>query len=365
MDYNVISSDSHVVEPHDLWQNRVAKQYKDRAPKLLREKDTDRLVCDQAEMAPVGLLAGCARSDEEVRHDGRWEEDVFRGGYDPKVRLDDIARDGVDGEVLYPTLGLHLYPLEDVDFRWELFRAYNDWLAEDFCGAYPERFKGIAMLNHEELDLSIAELQRAKEIGLVGVMVPLYPGAIDYNDPKMDPLWAAAVEHSMPVHFHAATSRDKSKAWNKDAMGNLPDAPIKTAHIQQVILAMIYGGVFDRFPELTIVSAENDAGWAGSMLEKADYNFHRNKLRLAAIQCTNTPSHYFRQNVKLTFMRDLTAVAARKVIGIETLMWGSDFPHHVSTWPNSQKVLSEHFDDIPKGERDRIVRDNCAELYGF
>src|SRR5215213_4400679 len=116
MEYNVISSDSHVVEPHDLWQKRVEAKYKDRAPKLVREADTDRLVCAEAAMAPVGLLAGCARADDDVRYNGRWEEDVFVGGYDPKARLEDIKRDGVDAEVLYPTLALHMYPIEDREF---------------------------------------------------------------------------------------------------------------------------------------------------------------------------------------------------------------------------------------------------------
>src|ERR1700712_3945091 len=249
IDYNIISSDSHVVEPHDLWQKRIESQYKDRAPKLIRDTDTDRLVCDQASMPPVGLLAGCARSDDEVRFDGRWEEDVFPGGYDPKIRLDDIARDGIDAEVFYPTLGLHLYPIEDKDFQWALFRAYNSWLAEDFCAPYPDRFKGIAMLNHEDVELSIAEMTRAKEMGLVGVMVPLYPLALDYADPALEPLWAASAEMQMPVSFHAATTRDKSKAWNKS---KALDQPLKTAHVQQVILSMIYAGVFDRHPDLMI-----------------------------------------------------------------------------------------------------------------
>jgi predicted TIM-barrel fold metal-dependent hydrolase len=363
MEYNIISSDSHVVEPHDLWQNRIEKQYKDRAPKLLREADTDRLVCDQAGMPPVGLLAGCARGDDEVRFDGRWEEDVMPGGYDSTARLDEIARDGVDAEVLYPTLGLHMYPIEDRDFQWALFRAYNSWLAEDFCGAHPERYKGIAMLNHEDVDLSIAELKRSKEMGLVGVMVPLYPLALDYADPALEPLWAAAADHEMPVSFHAATSRDKSKAWNKS---RALDQPLKTAHVQQVILSMIYAGVFDRHPDLMIVSAENEAGWAGHMCERADYSYHRNRNYPSDdIHCKNEPSTYFRQNFRLTFMRDQTAAHARTVIGVETLMWGSDVPHHVSTWPNSQKVLSEHFDDIPAAERNAIVRENVRQLYHF
>ena len=81
--------------------------------------------------------------------------------------------------------------------------------------------------------------------------------------------------------------------------------------------------------------------------------------------CVNPPSSYFRENVRLTFMRDRTCVLAHELIGEKVLMWGNDLPHHVSTWPNSKKVLDEHFFDQPSALRDRIVRDNCAELYGF
>jgi uncharacterized protein len=367
VDYQTVSADSHVIEPHDLWQRLIEPRFRDRAPRLVRDDDTDRLVCDQAELPPVGLLAGCARGDDDVRWEGRWEEDVFVGGYDPKVRLDDLARDGVDAEVLYPTIGMQMYPVADTDFQWALFRAYNTWLGEEFCGAYPERYKGIAMLNHEDVDAAVKELIRAKDLGLSGVMVPLFAGESNpYHDPRFDPLWAAAVDHQMPVSLHAATTRDRSKAWNT---GTATDAVTRIVQIQRVILDMIFAGLFDRFPALMVISAENDAGWAGSVLERADYWWHRNgkvaHKRTGTELCTRLPSEYFKRNIRLTFMRDHTAVLARDVIGVETLMWGNDFPHHVSTWPRSKEVLAEHFDAEPDEVRRQVVCDNVRQLYQF
>jgi predicted TIM-barrel fold metal-dependent hydrolase len=363
--FKVISADSHVIEPHDLWRERVEARFRDRAPRLAREATTDVLLCDDANLPPVGLLAGCARHDDEVRRDGRWDEDVFVGGYDPHVRIGDLERDGVDAEVLYPTIAMQLYPILDHDFQWALFRAYNDWLAEEFCAAYPDRFKGIAMINHEDIDVAIAELQRAKERGLIGVMAPLYAGEENpYHDTRFDPLWAAAVEAGMPIHLHAATTRDRSKAWDK---GTPTDSVLSCTMVQRVLLDCILSGMFDRFPELMFISAENDAGWAGAMLERADFWWRRSR-RIGAPHaevCVEPPSHYWRQNVRVTFMRDRTAILAAEVIGAETLMWGNDFPHHVSTWPNSKKILDEHFYDQPAELRDRVVRANAAELYGF
>jgi predicted TIM-barrel fold metal-dependent hydrolase len=364
--YDVISADSHVIEPHDLWQRGVEQRFRARAPRLVSDPDTDRLACDQADLPPVGLLAGCARGDDEVRVEGRWDEDVFVGGYDPKLRLADLERDGVDAEILYPTIAMQLYPIEDPEFQGALFRAYNTWLAEEFCAAYPERFKGIAMLNPEDVPGSLAEIERAARLGLSGVMVPLYLGENhDYAEARFDRLWAAAVDHQLPVNLHSATTRDRSKAWNK---GTPTDAILQPVQVQQALLDMVLKGLFDRFPQLMVVSAESDVGWAGNIIERADFWWQRNRdimedAEWAAIE--HPPSHYFRKNIRVTFMRDRTGVLARDVIGLETMMWGNDFPHHVSTWPHSRKVLDEHFSDTPPHVRDRIVRDNVRELYRF
>src|SRR5438477_3399246 len=355
------------MEPHDLWQKRVASQYRDKAPRLRRDEDSDRIVIGDQPLLAVGMLAGCARADDEVQFEGRWEADVFRGGYDPQVRLKDLDLDSVDAEVLFPTIGMLLYPIADSELQWELFRAYNSWLAEEFCASCPERLKGIALINHEDLDVALAEIRRAKELGLVGIMLPLYPGEQNaFHDRRFDPLWATVVECGMPVNLHTATTRDPDADWQR---GTPTDNVLNTFQVQHVILDMIFSGLFDRCPELKIVSAENDIGWASSMLERADYYFVRNRnIRLmedGEIACAQQPSIYFHENVRATFMRDRGGVLAREVIGTNTMMWGSDFPHHVSTWPNSKKVLEEHFHDIPPGVRERIVCGNVRELYGL
>ncbi len=162
--YQTISADSHVVEPHDLWSERVESRFRDRSPRLVKQATTDVLECDETSLPNVGLLAGCYRGDSEQGRDGRWDKDVPQAGYDPKVRLTELDRDGIDAEVLFPTLGMPLYPIEDLDFKWALFRAYNDWLSEVFCKPYPAKFFGIAMLTNEDVDLAVAELRRRRNL---------------------------------------------------------------------------------------------------------------------------------------------------------------------------------------------------------
>ena len=357
---DVFSADSHVIEPHDLWQIYTVEAYRDRAPRLIHEETTDRLVCDQARLPPIGLLAGCMRSDDEVRAKGRWDEDVPDVGWDPQVRLEALRTDGVTGEVLYPTIAMQMYPIRDVEFQWALFEAYNTWVGE-FVSQVPDTFVGIGLLSPVDLERAAKEIKRCRAMGLRGMMIPVVNGEDNpYQDPSFDPLWAAAVEHSMPMNLHAATTRDPEKAWDQ---GTSTRSVLQTVDIQEVVLDLIFGGVFDRFPDLMIVSAENDVGWAGNLLERADYWFQRHSRLLKDMRCQHEPSHYWHNNFRVTFMRDRTGVAARDVIGTETMMWGNDFPHHVSTWPNSQAVIAEHFVDAPDEVRRAIVSGNVRRLY--
>jgi uncharacterized protein len=365
LEYPVISSDSHVLEPHDLWQRYASKQYADRVPRLVHEETTDRIVCEGAALVPVGLLAGCMRSDEEVRVEGRWDEDVPRSGYDPEARIADMERDGVAAEVVFPTVAMHFYPIEDAAFQGELFRAYNTWVA-DFCKAQPARLKGIGMLNHEDVDAAVAELTRCKEMGLSGVMVPLFTAEeTPLHDRRFDRLWQAAQDMQMPVNLHSNTMRRRANAWTE---GTGVDRLVNRIHqIQHVILDLIVYGTFDRFPGLMVVSAENDAGWAAHMLERVDFQWRRNRNFLASAEtaCKRMPSSYYHSNVRATFMRDRAALLARDIIGPETLMWGSDFPHHVSTWPNSHAEIDAQFRDVDAAVRDQVVYGNVRALYGF
>lgn len=363
--YPVISSDSHVLEPHDLWQSYMPREYAGRAPRLVHEETTDRIVCEGAAQVPVGLLAGCFRADEEVRVEGRWDEDVPRSGYDPDARIADMERDGVLAEVVFPTVAMHFYPIEDAGFQWELFKAYNTWVA-DFCKARPGRLKGIGMLNHEDVAAAVAELRRCYEMGLAGVMVPLFTAEeTPLHDRRFDPLWQAAQELRMPVNLHSNTTRRRANAWTE---GTGVDRLVnRIRQIQHVILDMIVFGSFDRFPGLVLVSAENDAGWAAHMLERVDFQWRRNRNFLAAaeVACKETPSSYYHRNVRATFMRDRAALMSLDIIGAETLMWGSDFPHHVSTWPNSHAEIDAQFANLDTAVRDQIVYGNVRTLYGF
>jgi uncharacterized protein len=360
----VISADSHVIEPPDVWSSRLTGRFREAAPKLVSDETTDRIVCAGMNMEfPVGLAAGVMRKDDEVRAEGRWDEDVPLSAYDPDARITAMERDGVVGEVLYPTLGSSMFGIHDHDLLWAFLGAFNSWFGE-FCSAYPNRLKGIGMLVLDDGygDVAAEELKECREQGLSGVMIPL-----DANDAdrllqsEFDRFWATAQDLDIPIHFHSSSNR-RGKLISSN---NVVDFVLEPAVMQRMLCGLIFGGLFDRYPRLQIVSAENDASWIGDICERSDYVHRRYRnLRAEQLKSTRPPSEIIINNWSFTFTRDFTAPAVSEVAGVR-LMWGSDFPHNVSTWPNSREFLESQL----KGRSPEVVQSstytNAANLYDF
>jgi uncharacterized protein len=358
--FSVISADSHFTEPQDLWERHLEPAYRSRAPHVEHQPDTDVFVCDTGEMFPVGMIHGVRYKGGDVSVQGRYA-DVPPSGWDRSARLEAMKQDGISAEVLYPTIAMRFYTIEDTPFAAACIRAYNTWAAE-FCSADPEHFRGIGMVQLDDVEAACAEVRRCKEMGLAGIMIAVHPdGAEPYHDERYLPFWATAEALGLPVSLHTATER-RVRAQLSPAHFFL-----HYALVQPVLIGMIYSGLFDRFPKLQVVSVENDAGWAAHTIERMDYVDVTARFRNLNSTHLNkeAPSHYWRNNISFTFMRDRTAVQNRHAIGLDRLMWSSDFPHGDSTWPDSQKVIDDIFAGVPDDERRMILRDNAARLYGF
>src|SRR5215469_4446748 len=182
----VLSSDSHVFEPPDLWQTRIDRAFRDRAPRIERIDGGDYVVVEANQiLSGIGLISNAGarfEAPETISPQGRFE-DVQRGGYDPEQHLKDMALDGVAGEVLYPSQGLFYFKVAGTPLMSAIFRAYNDWLAE-FCRTDPARLKGIAMINPDDVEDGLRELERAARLALAGAMITEYPAeARCYDQP--------------------------------------------------------------------------------------------------------------------------------------------------------------------------------------
>jgi predicted TIM-barrel fold metal-dependent hydrolase len=362
----VISADSHVLEPHDLWTRRLAQgSFADRAPKMVEDAEHGHLfVIDGVRPFPVGLAGAAGRPSSELRASGTRVEELRSGGWDPATRLQDMDTDGIDAEVLYPSVGMALAQSTDAGYQLACVRAYNDWLVE-YCEAGEGRLVGLAMVPTIDVDDGVAEIERAHRAGLRGAMVPGVAAEGHYADTRFDPLWAAFAERGWPVSFHILTG----------GMGGDPTlgsgialmTVMSVVHqVQQTLSLLIFGGVFDRHPGLRVVSAEHDGGWVAHYAYRLDqmYERHHSWLGRRAAAIRRQPSEYLRTNVWYTFQKDPVAVETRHRVGVGQLMWASDYPHSDSTWPHSRKVIERDFAGVPADELDAIVRGNAAALYG-
>ncbi len=370
-EYRIISADDHVFEPADLWTTRLEPKYRDRAPHIARLEDgSDWWILDGDKFSPMsaGSQTGVRIDDpEQLKFDDVYEN-VRPGGYDPAERLKDMDTDGVDVSIIYPTTaGTRMFQcVADVDFLTALHKSYNDWLAQ-YCSAYPRRLKGIALLNVDDIESALKEMERCAKLGFIGGLITVYPAENrSYDSPEYEPVWAAAQELEMPLSLHLGTNRP---AHGQD-FGLLDKMTAATQcnpdhWVRMSIAHMIFSGVFERFPNLLVGSVEHELSWAPHFLDRLDYTYQQRARRDIWYRFKEAmlPSQYFHRNVFMGFQEDALGIRFRDVIGVDQLQWGSDYPHHESTWPYSRKILGEILADCTEEEKAKIVGGNAARVY--
>src|SRR5215813_1411486 len=284
----VISADSHFVEPPTMWAERIDKKFGDRAPHTVRGaqgKEGEFFVCENISPVPV---AGFFAAPASV--------------WDPAARIKDQDRDGVSAEVIYTSMGMPLYGLDDTELRVACFRGYNDWAVE-YCSHDPKRLLPLGLITLEDIGMGVQELQRIAKKGMRGAMIwAEAPGERPYSHPDYDPFWAAAQDLNMPLSLHILTGR---RGTGVDFFKGDLALQVATLHheIERSLAVFVLGGVLERFPKLTIVSAENDVAWMAYFMWRMDFA----KGRIGALSPTKLslkPSEYIQRQVYATFINE-------------------------------------------------------------
>jgi predicted TIM-barrel fold metal-dependent hydrolase len=366
----ILSSDSHVFEPPDLWTTRIDAAFRDRAPRMQRMHRVDQLVVeDQQVIAGIGLISNAGarfEAPETISSQGRFE-DVHQGGYDPAQHLRDMRLDGVVGEVLYPSQGLFYFKVADTQLMSAIFRAYNDWLTE-FCRTDPERLKGIAMINLDDIQDGIKELERTAKMGFAGAMITEYPPEDRrYDQAEYEPFWAAAQALDMPLSLHTATRRQgKIRGAGERTLRDASSRATKVFYPATSMCDMIFAGVFERYPNLKLAIVEFELAWVPHLLSSMDYTYReRHEEAFYRFKDGCRPSDFFHRNVFLSFQEDAIGIRLRDIIGVDNMMWGSDYPHSESTFPQSRQILAQILAGVPEDDCAKIVGGNTARLYHF
>jgi predicted TIM-barrel fold metal-dependent hydrolase len=361
----MLSSDSHVMEPPDLWK-ATPRRFADVAPRVEFGDDADWWIIDGQRMFSfsVATKAGIRFGDQRgLLVDYRFDQ-VRRGSHDPAAHLRDNETDGVWGSVLYPSVGTMLYNLTDSAAIDALAAIYNDWMAE-WCATAPDRLKGVGILNVDDPVAAARELARIRDRGLGGALIPVSPADdMPYDDPRYEPLWLAAEEARMPLSLHIATNRTPD-AWR--ILWTQWGFQGADRFVRDSLSQMIFGGVFERHPQLRVGSIEHEMAWLPHFVERIDYSYTQRTPRAPWHEFADgqVPSHFVARNVFVTFIEDRPGVLARSQMATAMLMWGSDYPHTESTFPRSKKMVDELLDGLDERERRALTFDNAASLYGF
>lgn len=375
--YQLISADSHIVEPPDMYSSHIEPKFRERAPRMERHRtrtgrEYDAWYYNGIRVGTVGSVIQAGKRFEDptaIDFLGIWE-DVRQAAYDPHAMLKELAEDGVWGACMQPSQGLFWYRIAESDLLTALCAAYNNWIA-DFCKPYPERLKGIGMLNVDDVDEACQELERCAKLGLVGAFIPVYPlPDRPYRHPIYERLWWTAQDLGIPLLLHIATPRGGIPGCEFTVdINELTAAGLVNADywVRYSLTAMIFAGVFDRHPRLQVGAVEHETAWIPHWLQQMDFTYRERPVFSRAWRSRSgmLPSDYWHRNLFAEFMEDEVGVKLVSLIGEDNLLWGNDFPHAESTWPQSQTFLDRIFTGASETARRKITCDNTVKLFGF
>ncbi len=383
--HRIVDADCHILEPPDIWDNWLPERHRDKAPKLVKDAQGGDawLTAVGGAPDPIGLVSTPGMPFDKFRWYGVTYEEARAGCYNGAARLADMDIDGVWAEVLFPpqrTMS-HFLGDDDDDFVLAGVEAYNNFLFEEFCAPDPKRLVGVAQIPSLGIDTSVDALRKAKARGAKGVLISNWPSGNAALSRDDDPFWAAAVDEGLPVSVHIniisrsqrsngrkAAAKSGNQLYDMTSEATRAKAIGGMSHVFSMaagnITAMLFTGVFDRFPELQVCWIETGVGWLPHFIECLDDRYWRNR-GWGDLPIQQPPSYYWYRNNAATFITDRSGIALRHQVGVDNMMWSSDYPHHGNDWPYSRKVIAETMNEIPEAERAKITGGNAVRIWNL
>jgi predicted TIM-barrel fold metal-dependent hydrolase len=360
---DIYSCDDHLdlyAVPPDVWESRLPRALVDRGPRVVARDDTPVWVCEDRVMGRSGRgTSALAKSLNAIGRAGI-EDDGFRAGT-PKLRLQDMDRDGLYASVIYGPLSLG-FPIDDPELQNACCTAWNDWAIEEFNAVDPDRLCVLAFLPGNSPAAAAAELERSATLGHRGAIIGVFD--IDVGDPIWDTLWKTAEETGLPISFHIRGGTSSKLSYQIGKWQSAAFATLLPLQLDEPLATMVFCGALERHPELTLVLAESGVGWLPYFLARMDLEWEslRDMLDYAP---SMPPSELFRRQVMATFEEDALGAQLIPLLGPDSCMWASDYPHTDSTFPNSRHAIAETLGTLPAGDVRKVTATNCARLYGF
>ena len=386
-DYRLMSSDGHLEVPPEHWVHRVPEKYRDRAPKTIElPGGGDALVIEgmpPREANFLDLRAG--------RATGQWQPFGLRvedaaGVGPPEKRIREQDEDGLDAEVLFPAqvAGPSMWRnIKDDDAYKAMIRGYNDWLGKDYCPEAPDRLIGMGIIPWTNVDDAVAELKHIAKLGLKGVVLGTFPNGKSYPMPEDDKFWATALDMGMPLTVHVTFDRSGPRE-SQPTFRYPKEDPETMKKIRRPLLEwvtnfglrpaigitqMVFSGVFDRFPDLRMFFAETRLGWVPFWLEHADLWYQRHigwaEEELGFKPLKRLPSEYVREHIMFSVQYERVAVELRHHIGVDHIMFATDFPHIECEWPDTKPIIEDIYANVPEDEKYKMWAGNAVKYFNL
>jgi uncharacterized protein len=378
----IVDADSHWSEPADLFTSRAPAAFRDRVPHVEQVDGEPTWVFD-------GHVAGRFSAGGVIGRDGmketahkalfEWSHDeVHVGAHDPVVRLQVLDECGIDAQVIFPsTIGLggqDLGLVDDAALSRLAIEIYNDGMAE-IQAASGNRLLPLPLMPAWDVDACVHEAERVAGLGARGVNMTSDPqdlGAPDLANRAWDPFWAACADLRLPVHFHIGASVTGMAFYGKYPWASHPDntklaigGTLLFIGNARVVTNLILSGMFDRHPDLKVVSVESGVGWIPFILETLDYEMAENAPEELA-QLAKPPSEYFRSNLYATFWFENNRNKLPELVeavGEDSILFETDFPHPTCLYPNPLASVEAKMATLTPTARAKILGENARQLY--
>lgn len=385
-DYQVISGDSHLEIDSARWIGRVPAKHRDRTPRVIRLPDGgDAWLVEGQPLkeVPTDLYGG--KPLETYRPFGQNYETTAGTG-SPEQRLQEQDIDGIDAEVMFPGVsGPGMWrAVKDDDAYRAIVRAYNDYLAEEYCAVAPDRLIGLGVIPESGIEDALAELEHSARLGMKGVLLGNFPSGRTYPTDVDDRFWTAALDMQMPVVVHEELNHTGPRSgalldYSKYPKELVERVGIKRELAQKMCIFAQYGGVnavqlmlagvFDRFPNLRLFFAETQIAWIPLFVQTADFRYERHKYWAEDLfgfpRLKQLPSDYVREHCLWGMQYDRAGVEMRDRIGVDRIIWATDFPHQDTEYPNSRGAIERVFAGVPEDELHQMLAGNVVDFFGL
>ena len=368
--YTFISVDDHLMEPPHTFEGRMPRKFEARAPRVEETEEGHQVwVIDGVPYFQVGFMCVAGRPREDHRVEPARYDEIRPGCYDIHARVKDMDIGGIWASVNFPSgvtgFGGTLFSeLKDPEFGLACVRAWNDWLFEEWYGSYPERIVPLGITYLADPEKGAEEIRRNAERGFTAVTLPEQPhrqGLPSIFQPSWEPIIRACAETGTVLNLHVGSSgfAQMPEGAPMLELGATQFGPMALGSCAE----WLWSGWPARYPDLKIAMSEGGIGWVAALIDRLDNIMSRSGYGRGWPDPAIRPSEALRRNFWFCMIDDPSTVCTRYAIGVENILFESDYPHGDGTWPDTQQVIERTLGDLPVEEIRMITHENAAKLY--